>query len=173
MSQENKKEKCIRCGLPKKDWKGRWQDPLCKVGKTSYDLHTFEPQEYNLASTEVKEECDCWRTGDSCTKCGQSSFERNERCNEHGMAPVKDMKNEMEELITQLEYGIDREGEVDRTVFRNQLNIFLDKALAQQRKEIGEKLKDGNLITHFTGGSSVEPKDIRVKLVDAISLINQ
>lgn len=38
----NNKEKCIRCGLPKSEWKGRWQDPLCKVGKTTYELHTIE-----------------------------------------------------------------------------------------------------------------------------------
>ena len=33
-------EKCMRCGIPKSKWKGRWQDPICKVGETSYDLHT-------------------------------------------------------------------------------------------------------------------------------------
>ncbi len=51
MSQEtNKKEdreevKCERCGLSKSEWNGRWQDPLCKVGKTSYDTHKETKQE--------------------------------------------------------------------------------------------------------------------------------
>lgn len=31
--------KCKRCGLPQGEWKGRWEEPLCKVGGTTYDQH--------------------------------------------------------------------------------------------------------------------------------------
>lgn len=37
-----KEEKCIRCGLPQNEWKGRWQEPLCKVGGTTHDSHILE-----------------------------------------------------------------------------------------------------------------------------------
>lgn len=42
MNTPNPKEekRCDRCGLSKSEWKGRWQDPICKVGKTSYETHT-------------------------------------------------------------------------------------------------------------------------------------
>lgn len=35
-------DKCVRCELPQSEWKGRWQDPICKVGETSCDLHKEE-----------------------------------------------------------------------------------------------------------------------------------
>lgn len=43
---------CTRCGLPQSEWKGRWQDPLCKVGETTYELHTTHP----MKETNT---CDC------------------------------------------------------------------------------------------------------------------
>lgn len=39
--QEEKKD-CLRCGIPKSEWKGRWEKPICKVGGTSYDQHILE-----------------------------------------------------------------------------------------------------------------------------------
>jgi len=32
--------KCIRCDTPKSEWKGRWEEPLCKVGRQTFDSHT-------------------------------------------------------------------------------------------------------------------------------------
>lgn len=34
-------EICVRCGLSKSEWSSRrWQDPLCRVGETTYEQHT-------------------------------------------------------------------------------------------------------------------------------------
>ena len=47
---------------------------------------------------------------------------------------------------------------------------FLLSALAQQQKEIIEEVENGvNKLQKYTGGSSVEPKDIRIKLSDILS----
>lgn len=37
-------KKCVRCGLPQEDWKGRWEKPLCKVGPTTYETHVSRHQ---------------------------------------------------------------------------------------------------------------------------------
>lgn len=30
---------CVRCGLEKSRWAGRWEKPLCTVYGTTYDQH--------------------------------------------------------------------------------------------------------------------------------------
>ena len=42
-----KEIKCVRCGLPKSQWKGRWEEALCgEWGKTTtYDTHKEKERE--------------------------------------------------------------------------------------------------------------------------------
>lgn len=40
-NKKTTEEKCVRCGISKSEWNGRWQKPVCKVGGTSYELHTL------------------------------------------------------------------------------------------------------------------------------------
>ena len=48
-------------------------------------------------------------------------------------------------------------------------NQSIDLAVSKERERVLEGL---NKLQKYTGGSSVEPKDIRVKLVDITNLIN-
>lgn len=53
--------------------------------------------------------------------------------------------------------------------FREKLDSIINLAVSKERERLLEGL---DKVQKYTGGSSVEPKDIRVKLVDITNLIN-
>jgi len=50
---------------------------------------------------------------------------------------------------------------------------WFDNVLSQQKEEIKEELLDKfAMMKHYTGGSSVEPKDLRINFEEAVDIIN-
>lgn len=59
---------CKRCGLPKDQWpEGRWKDPLCKVGPTTYECHTERVQDTLQLCTKCNTMKHC--TDGVCGRC--------------------------------------------------------------------------------------------------------
>lgn len=59
-----------------------------------------------------------------------------------------------------------------KNFIENLLSSQSQKLVSELKEKIWRDLRDSNLITHYTGGSSVEQKDIRIKLEDALNIIN-
>lgn len=91
MPKPNKKEECKRCGLPQTDWpKGRWENPLCKVGETTYEYHV-------MSSPPPKEEVRVLKTDLPC--CDNGNFWERHDCLK---APKTKLENSFYEITKSL-----------------------------------------------------------------------
>ncbi len=113
-------EKCDRCGLPKSEWKGRWQDPICKVGGTSYELH--------------KENC-----GDNCVlEKGHNNY-----CVNINYIPEEGSKDiEKEELIEKLAMAITHSEQGEYAKNERFVRDLLSQQEAKIKRKFMEKLEN-------------------------------
>jgi len=125
-SNTNKEEKCTRCGIPKTEWKGRWQDPLCKVGETTYDTHL---EKQDVPSPNPLEE---WI--EKCPRCGGQEFSIPEyicdKC--HWQDPV--VANPLEEKTY-----------IQKSVMYRQEEVY-NQGVADGKLEMVEKIDGAKII---------------------------
>ena len=57
----------------------------------------------------------------------------------------------------------------DRHLFVEKMEEIIQEVIANERERIVDEFA---LMQHYTGGSSVEPKDLRINLKEAINRIN-
>jgi hypothetical protein len=104
--------------------------------------------------------------------CGEDHGCQNRNCPCH-TSPKQEEKWDKEKELENIskEMWIEA-GYASHKVLREKVRHLIHLSNQKIIEQAIEKIRDVNLITHYTGGSSVEPKDIRVKLKDVITILN-